>query len=252
MLNRQPSKRDALRAALGPTEACPPLEELERFASREEPAAPALSGHVQSCPYCQTEVLLLQEFLTSQTGASSQDVSKVTGLLRARSGEIFRQAFPVPPRLPWWRTAFTVRRLAQASLATAAILLMVAAVVFYRSATSRPRLQAANQTGGEVLRSGSFAILSPVGDLRSGPKEVRWEPVPKATSYRISMLEVDRNELWTAETTEDHVELPAAIQARIVPAKTLFCEIIAVDSSGNKVGDTGLVRFRLLQGSGGQ
>jgi len=61
------------------------------------------------------------------------------------------------------------------------------------------------------------------------------------------VLEVDHSELWNAKTTEDHIELPAALRDRIVPAKTLFVEITAFDSSGRQVGATGPVRFRLAQ-----
>jgi hypothetical protein len=141
-------------------------------------------------------------------------------------------------------------RLAQASLAVAAILLVAGAVVFLRSLTDRPQLEARNQTSQEVFRSGGFAVLSPAGDLQTGPKEIRWERVPGAAGYKVRLLEVDHSEVWTAETTADHIALPATIQARIVPVKTLFAEVTAFDSSGNKVGDTGLVRFRLLQNAG--
>jgi hypothetical protein len=143
-----------------------------------------------------------------------------------------------------------MRRLAQASLAVAAILFVAGAVMFLRSATYRPHLEARTQTSQEVFRSGGFAVLSPVGDLQTDPQEVRWERVPGVASYQVRLLEVDHNEMWRAESTEDHIALPAAIQARIVPARTLFAEVTAFDSSGSKVGDTGLVRFRLLQSAG--
>ncbi len=252
MLNREPLEQDALRAALGPTGECPTIEELESFASREPPAVSTWIGHVQACAYCQTELHLLRTFLASEAGQAAQDGSEAARLLRKRSKEIFQQAFPVRAPAAWWKSAFMMRRMAQASLAAAAILLVAGAVVFFRSTTYRPPLEAKNQAGQEVLRSGGFAVLSPAGDLQARPREIRWERVPKAAGYRISLLEVDRSEMWKAETPEDHIELPASIQARIVPAKTIFCEIIAVDSSGNTVGDTGLVRFRLLQNAGGR
>jgi hypothetical protein len=235
---------------LGPTQDCPQLDELESFAAGEVPAATALAGHIRSCHYCQTELQLLQTFLQGQADPASQhavEVNKVAERLRSRSGEIIRQAFPAQERIPWWKAAFAVRRLAQASLAAAAVLLIAAGVVYFRSGTSRPQLQAANHTEPEVLRSGGFAVLNPVGDLQNGPKEIRWERVPNATRYQVSLVEVDRSEMWKGETAADYIELPAAIQARIVPAKTLFAEVIAFDSSGNKVGDTGLIRFRVLQ-----
>src|SRR5215831_19155579 len=241
MAHRQLSEREDLRAALGPTQDCPHLEDLESFAAGHVPAASAMGGHIGSCHYCQTELQLLRTFLEEQGGLAGQDAveaSKVTELLRSRSGEIIRQAFPAPLRIPWWKAAFRVRRLTLASLAAAAVLLIAAAVVYFRSGMDQPQLQAVNHTGPEVLRSGGFAVLNPAGDLQSAPKEIRWEHVPNATRYQVSLLEVDRSQVWKGESAADYIDLPAAIQARIVPAKTLFAEVVAFDSSGKKMGDT--------------
>ena len=107
---------------------------------------------------------------------------------------------------------------------------------------------ARNQTGQEVLRSGSFALLSPAGDLQERPKEIVWEKVPQASSYQIHLLAVDGSEVWKATTADTRMELPASVREQIVPAKTLLAEITAFDSSGAQVGATGQVRFRLLPG----
>jgi hypothetical protein len=226
-----------------PTNDCPTLEELESFASGQTPAASNLAKHFQTCTYCQTEVHLLKMFLA---GEAAPDAAKAVEGLRVRSKEIFRQAFPVREQSPWWKSVFTVRRMAQASLAMAAVLLLAAAVVFLRSKPSQPQLEARNQTGQEVVRSGSFAVLSPVGDLQERPKEIVWEKVPQASSYLVRLLAVDRAELWKGTAVDARIELPVAVREQIVPAKTLFAAITAFDSSGNQVSTTGLVRFRFL------
>jgi hypothetical protein len=41
--------------------------------------------------------------------------------------------------------------------------------------------------------------------------------------------------------------LPPNIRDRIVPSKTLFCEVDAFNSSGTKVSATGPIRFRVIQ-----
>ncbi len=247
MLSKEPLAQDAIRAALQPTGECPRIEELEALASGEALAVRNLTGHVQACAYCQTELHLLKTFLAGEAGRKTQDARRTAALLQRRGKDIFRQAFPPSEPVSWWKTVFTIRRMAQASLAAAAILLVVGAIVFFRSMTYRPQLEAKNQTVQEVLRSGSFAVLSPVGDLQERPKDVRWERVSQATGYQVRVLEVDGSEVWKAKTTEDRIELPAAIRAQIVPAKTLFAEITAFDSSGNQLGATGLVRFRLVR-----
>jgi len=247
MSNNWPTEQDAFRTALGPGTDCPPIEDLERLTS-EQPPAPNVAKHLESCSYCRTELQVLHAFQAGEAGAASKEVERVTELLQARSREIVRQATMPKASAPWWRTAFTARRISQASFAMAAILIAAVVVIQFRPSKVRP-LPDTTQTGQEVLRSGGFALLSPVGDLQTQPGEIRWEKVPNAANYWVRVLEVDGSELWKAETAADHIDLPPAIRSRIVPAKTLLCEVSAFDASGKKIGETGQVRFRLLQHS---
>ena len=245
MLNQKPSEPDLFRAALEPGPDCPPIEELETLVSGAVTQS-ELSAHLRSCPYCQTELHLLRTFESEEAGQAGSEARKVAVLLKKRSNEIIRQSRPAETRVPWWKGVLTIPRLAQASLAMA-LVLVVAGVVIHFQSTQQPTSIAQNGTNPEVFRSGQFGVISPTGDLRARPEEVRWEKVSAAVRYQVRLLEVDGNELWKADTVADHIDLPSSIRARIVPAKTLFCEITAFDSSGGKVGDTGQVRFRLLQ-----
>jgi len=247
MLNKEQLAEVAIREALKATGDCPPIEELASFASGQAQAATSLAKHLQTCAYCQTEMHLLKTFLAPET-SRTQEASQAADRLRSRSKEIFRQAFPAIESTPWWRSVFTAKRMAQASLTMAALLLVAAAILFLRSTPSRPQFEAKNQTGPDVLRSGSFAVLSPLGDLQERPKEIVWEKVPQAASYQVRLLAVDRSELWKTTTADSRIELPSAAREQIVPAKTLFAEVAAFDASGKQVGATGLVRFRLVPG----
>ena len=89
--------------------------------------------------------------------------------------------------------------------------------------------------------------MSPIGDLREKPAEIRWEAAPNATRYRVRITEVDRTELWSQETTTPRVDLPTSVQDLIVPAKTLLIQIAAFEANGGKVAESETVRFRLLQ-----
>jgi len=244
MHNRQSLAEDALRKALGPTHDCPTIEELESLASGEAIATSRWTGHLRECAYCQTELHLLQTFLA---GDPSPKADIAAELLEKKSKDIFERAFPAPAKLTWWKSATAFRRMAQASFAAAAVLLLVSGAVFLRTSTRQPQLDAKSQTRPEVLRSSSFALLSPSGDLQERPKEIRWEQAPKAASYQVRLLEVDRSEVWKANTRDTRIELPEAVRAQIVPAKTLFAEVTAFDSSGNQIAATELVRFRLVQ-----
>jgi hypothetical protein len=231
-----------LRAALGPSPQCLSVEELQQLASDSAAASADRAAHVKSCAYCQTELQLLQTFEAGGEDVS-EEVRRVTEQVRQRTKPIVAQ--PVSSQVPWWRAIFATPRLAQASLAMAAVLVVAGVVLQFRS-THRTPLNETSPSGQEVFRSGGFSVLTPVGDLQERPQEIRWERVPQAARYRIRVLEVDQSEVWKAETTDDHIDLPSSVHERIVPAKTLFCEVSAFDSSGNKIGETGLVRFRLI------
>lgn len=240
-------ERDLLREALGPTEGCPPLETLE---SALVHGAPGLSSevahHLKTCAYCQTELHLLRDFQEGGPDKDSEEVRRVVELLRQRSKETFHPRSSVEARESWWKRRLRVQWLVPAALGMAALVVVVGGVSQYRHATTRPALNGSFQAGNEVLRTGNFAILKPIGDLVVRPEEVRWGVVQEAEKYEVRMLEVDGAEIWKAETTADHIEVPQIVQNEVVPAKTLFCEVVAFDSSGRKIGDTGLVRFRLV------
>ncbi|HEY6970954.1 MAG TPA: hypothetical protein VJA94_17220 [Candidatus Angelobacter sp.] len=251
MLNRKTSTEPELfRSALGPGEDCPPLEDLETLISGA-PSSAGLADHVASCSYCKTELHLLQSFLAEDNAPETPEVRATIAQLQKRSKKIFAQSAPDNTRVPWWKAAITLRSLAYASFAMAMVLVVAGIMIHLRTTNEPTLLSQTTAPGHEVFRSGSFAVITPAGDLHEAPKEIRWESAPSAASYRVSLLEVDRHEVWKAETTQNHVDLPVSVRSVIVPAKTLFCEITAFDSSGNKVGATGLVRFRLLQSGGG-
>lgn len=236
-----------LRTALGPTSDCPSIDDLEQVLTGQISPSTTIARHVHSCSYCRTEMEMLSAFSTVQDPPSEQ-VKQVVARLQANSKKVFPK-IPTAETPSWWERAFSARHLVQASLAMAAVLL-VAAVMLKLNTAKSPSLEAANQTAHEVFRSGSFDLISPVGDIQEPPKEIRWDKVDGAATYQIRVLEVDRSELWKAETQDTHIDVPQAILDRIVPAKTLFCEIDAFNSSGMKVSGTGLVRFRLVQNAG--
>jgi hypothetical protein len=251
MLVKAATEADILAAALGRTEECPSLEALARLRDNES-ASPESARHLESCAYCRTELHLLQAF---EAGAAedSDELREVTRRLHSMRLPAASVALAATPRAAkirrrWWDLGFAFRPLALGS-AAAAVLLLAAATFLYLRQDGHPRLMAGNGDGPAVFRSFGFAVLAPVGDLQAQPSEIRWESVAAAARYRVRLLEVDQFEAWKAETSQNRIELPPDIRARIVPAKTLFCEVTAFDSSGNEIGETGLARFRLQQKS---
>jgi hypothetical protein len=246
MPNEETSGQRILRAALGPGKSCLPDEQLEKLATEDSHPEPAQAEHIQSCGYCKTQLQLLREFSAGTLRESETEaVQLITARLRERSDEIFdRPRVPEQPE-SWWKTLWRTPWLRPAAVALAAVSVVVVLSLQMRNGppgihTPRPE--------EEVLRSNAISVLAPAGDIREVPNEIRWQPAPHAVTYQVRLLEVDGAELWKAETTSDRIDLPAAIRASVAPAKTLQCEVQAFDASGNRVAQSGPVRFRLLQG----
>jgi len=252
MSDSQLSEHDLFRQALAAQDDCPEIETLELALARDASAMPTeLAQHVNSCSYCQAELHLLRSFHESGVKEDSEKARKVVALLQERSKEILRPYRPAEATQGrWWSRAFQVRWLSPAVLGMAALAVVAGVVLQYRQAGPPPAVNGPLETGSEVFRTSGFAVVKPAGDIVERPQEIRWALVQAAAKYRVRLLEVDGTEIWMAESAAGHIDLPGAVQARIVPAKTLFCEVVAFDSSDRKLGETGLVRFRLLLNGG--
>ncbi len=237
-------ERQELREALDRENGCPPLEELEFLTASVNPALSAVAHHVQSCPYCQTELRLLRRFRAGDLEESEKEpIRLITERLAARAAGINpARALPRTPE-SWWKALFAAPWPAAAAVTMAGILLVVAVGVPGERSSPATRPSA----GSEVLRSNLLSILSPIGDLHDVPNEIRWQAVPGAARYDVQLLEVDRTELWRARTAEAHIVLPPPVRARIVPVNTLLCKVSALDASGHVIAQSSVVRFRLLR-----
>ena len=251
MSKMERTEQDLVRAALASSNACPPLDELES-AMADGSAIPAtLQEHLKSCAHCQTE-LELQRVFHSAVDTNCPELQKVTAALRQLSSEIFISPRSAGASKGWWLPALRGAWFAPAALGITAVLLVAGTVLHYRQQSSEQISIEAVPNGSEVTRSSSFALLSPTGDLPEPPKEIRWESVSSAARYRIKLREVDETEIWTTETSGDHVEIPSDARSRMLPKKTVFCEIVAFDATGHEVGDTGPMRMRVMPGVRGK
>jgi hypothetical protein len=246
MPNEGPSERRIFQAALRPGDSCLPIEQLEKLVNEDSPPAPALADHVRSCTYCRTQLQLLREFSTGTLQESEKEaVRRITKRLRERSGEIFDRP-GVSDEAPetWWKTFWRTPWLRPAALSLAGVSIVLIASLLIRTGPPNIRPPRPDET---VLRSNTLSILFPSGDVREVPNEIRWQAAPNAARYQARLLEVDGSELWKAETASEEIELPPAIRERVVPAKTLLCQVLAFDATGRQVAQSGSVRFRLLQ-----
>jgi hypothetical protein len=246
MPDKEPSEKQIVQSALGPGDDCLPVEQLEQFVIEGSTPVAPLPEHVQCCTYCQTQVQLLREFHAgTPRQTETEAVRLITSRLRARSNEIFQaERVPVEVREPWWRAIWRAPWLSPVALALAGIFVVVALGLQMRNAPPGLRLPHPDR---EVLRSNTISVIAPSGDIRQVPSEIQWQAAPNAVRYEARLFEVDGVELWKAETPQNRIELPAAVRARVIPAKTLLCQVLAFDALGHRVGQSETVRFRLLQ-----
>jgi hypothetical protein len=244
MPDREPDD-ELLAAALGRANDCPPLEDLERLL--EEGAPAALKQHVDGCAHCRTELELLRSFTSNEVAEHEKRAADaIAARLKARSSTIpARRTDPVESRPAWWKRIFEVRWLSPAAATLAVVLLGVGLTIELRRGR-QPSLDTSTGSA-EVLRSSAIAILSPVGDLREKPAEIRWEAAPNAARYRVRIMEVDRTELWSTDTRSRRIDLPPEVRNLILPWKTLLIQVAAFDASGQKIAESETARFRLLQ-----
>jgi hypothetical protein len=223
---------NALGAGVNPTSACIELERLEGALTDAERA------HVNSCPRCQTELALLNRFLSStpaqDEGAAVQWIvsevrrRRATGLDDRRDVRAVNGLFG---RLGW------------RSLGLAAAALLVVIVGYVANDREPPLRDEPSSTVG--YRTEQLMVISPVGDVAVAPSELTWAAVPGAARYDVEVLQVDRTRLWQGSSSAPRVALPASVIAQFVPGKGVIWEVTAVNASGVSIAVSGAQRFRV-------
>jgi hypothetical protein len=235
-------EHEILNAALRPGPDCIDVERLGRFV--DGAVAPderrAIAAHVEGCPTCQAEISLLQAFTEGRVDATE------SAAVRDIVAELQRRPSPIPSAAPEKPRAWRGIPLGmlRAVMTTAAVLVVASSVYLFRS--TAPQLPIDIDAGRDVTRSLAIALISPVGDQRSAPSRLEWQPVTGASRYHVRVMEVDRTELWSVDTDASAVDLPEAMRARIVPAKTLLWDVTAFTSSSAVIATSDAQRFRVV------
>ena len=236
------AESDFLRAAFGPSPDCLSVETLDALAnSRLERAARAnAERHLAACAHCRNEAALLAQFHSSEPRPEERaDLAWIEGRLR---GE---RPVPAPERwsfAAWLREAFAVRRWQTLSIAAACLLFLVAGGFYLRNG----REPAIPSLGGEpVWRSAQLTAIAPVGDLDTAPAELKWESVPGATRYTVRVLQVDRTEIWKAESAVSSIELPNNVRQQMSPGRGFLWSVTAENGSAHTIAESALQTFHI-------
>lgn len=188
------------KEALEPSVECIDLARLGEELDATERA------HLDTCVRCQTELALFREIGREETSAEEADAARwIAAELRQRNNV-------VSLRPKTWKLLYA-----------AAVLVLISAGWWVQR--REPSLDVPLTTG--EYRSARLELVAPAGDLPQAPNELRWQPVPGASLYRVRILEVDATEVWSGDATEPHIALPPAAIAHFAPGKSLRWQVEA-------------------------
>jgi hypothetical protein len=238
------------KSGLTATPECLSLEELGAHFDGNTPdsAKARVEGHLSSCPRCQSELAMLRSF---QTAEPVKEEGAAVGWIVARLKSQQQQlagtaAVKAPPERPFWSGLLSFRP-RTAILAGAAVLVALLVARIAQRPAQEPDLRADAGRGGEVLRSQEIAIVNPSGDLQAPPTEFRWLLVAGAVSYSIQVTEVDQTVVWSGESTETKLAIPAEIRSRMVAQKPFLWQVTAFNARGDKTAASQQQRFRVIE-----
>lgn len=223
-------ENEILKAALGPTDQCLSVEQLGRYHDGvlADDARAAAEMHIRDCLSCQAELALLVAVMSTSVRLGETETAGRHASSASRSR--------------WGRV--TMLRLT----AVAAVLLVaIAAGSTYLFLTpTAPDLPSAVTPGGEVTRSLSVRLRGPAGDVTELPQRFGWLAVDRAVRYRVRLMAVDRQELWSAFTSALEADLPPSVRTSIAPGRTLLWDVTAYGAAGAPIAESELQPFRVV------
>ena len=235
---------EVLRAALGPSDECLSVEQLGLYADgalgvQEQAAA---EKHIRGCLSCQAELALLIA-VTSDSARPDEPALVHDGVVRQDrpSPEILAGHLRTASQ-PRWSRFLTFR----AGAVAAVLLVGIASGSAYLFRTRpTPELPSRVTTGSEVTRSLSIRLRAPIGEQMEVPRRFEWVAADRAVRYRVRLMAVDRQELWSTATSAPGVDLPSPVRALIAPGRTLLWDVTAYDAAGGSVAESGMQTFRV-------
>jgi hypothetical protein len=214
----------------GPTPECLTVEQLAGAQSNQ-----AAMRHLAECSYCRNELALLESFTTAEPSMmEAPAVEWIATEVRRRVVEQTREK-SVWERLTRWLPSGGPRWVPAGAFA--AIVLLIGSGV-YLLRQERP------ESSETVWRSASVAVIRPVGDLTAAPADFAWQGVSGARSYRVRLLEVDRTEVWSADTEARQIAIPPGIAVQLQPGRTFLWQVVAQGPAG-PIAESNLQSFHI-------
>ena len=208
----------------------------------DEAADERAAEHLHSCPHCQAELRLLRAF-EDQTPLPEEGAA--VSWIAAQLGD---KAESAASRMRshenlWSRLFGRMPKLAYAVAAVAA--LAVGLGVYDATKSVEPGLQV-GQGSESTYRSTEVRALAPIGDVNRTPDGLKWESSSKASKYVVKIMEVDHTMLWSGESVDNFMTLPADVKRKIVDQKPMLWQVEALDASGKIIATSPPTRFRVV------
>jgi hypothetical protein len=233
------NNRKLWREAVSATSDCPSIDVLEKI--MEGSSDQKTVAHVRQCPHCQTEISMLRSFesATPSAGEGAAVAWIAAQLERNQLQRDSRQQRPQP--LASWRNFF---RLPYMAAAAALVLAAALGISLYVSENSRPTFN--TNYGVSPMRSGSFRLTGPSGELAQAPSQFTWEAWPGAASYSVKLagMDMDHTLVWQGTSSQNGLALSPEVKALIRPGKPLELTVTALDSAGRPLA-SGKDHFRV-------
>lgn len=243
--------RNDMKTALVMTPECLSPVQLEALLNGKHS-----DPHLAACPRCQAELAMLKSFESgTPVPGEGAAVAWMSAQLEQRLEAIKNPALTrrnarvrVEEQGSWLARIFGLSGMRWAIPVAAMAAIALASAVLLQS-NKAPELQA--NVGGEhpIYRSQELQLAGPVGNVEKVPSELRWQTYAGAAVYRVSVMEVDRSALWTSETKDGLVELPAAVRSKVLPGKTILWQVTALDAQGKPLATSQIQRFVLSGGN---
>ena len=236
--------RDILKSSFVVTPECLTPAQLETLADGKK-----THPHLAGCPRCQAELAMLKSFESvtplRDEGAAvawisshlDRQLESIKNPSRTRGAVQNREVGD-----SWLAWTLGIRGWRWALPATVVAAAVVVGVILLRP-PKEPDLQANAGRHPAVYRSQEIQVVSPVGDVQQVPRRLQWQAFPGTELYKVGVMEVDNSPLWSAETKETSVEIPASLRAKMLPGKPILWQVTAVDAQGRVLGTSQIQRF---------
>ncbi len=252
---------DRLRGAFGADCPAPEVFLEAEWVRLSEAERARIEAHAAICPACAAERDLAGQWdLPVDAGdLEGEDLAFVVRRIEEAQAEEIAPArsnvvaFPVGRTSSASRSAVVAenepvrrsrRSFAGWGLALAALLALGIGLSIELSRRDLPSLPGA--PGGEETYRGSTVLLQgPEGELAKAPQVLGWEPVTKATSYRVTITDPLGEEIWSLAAHTSPVVLPAAVRERFETAVVYSWTVEALDSRGARLAGADPFRFRI-------